>query len=162
LRYEDDFYDSVCGDRPGVISMAAFEGEDMVAAMVLRCAPASNFEDSVVSTWRLWSSWDDPVRVHESADLGKSGVTALTDCLVHLHHRSGPTLQAEGVGHQGASSRVVQCWRAAFAFEAIKSLYLTAPLLIRSVFYRQMLRWAFSQCDDVQVCPLPPPPLTLN
>ncbi len=61
LRYEDEFYDSVCGTKPGVISIAAFEGEQMLAAIVLRCAPASEFEDSVVSTWVSWGSWEDPV-----------------------------------------------------------------------------------------------------
>ncbi len=61
LRYEDEFYDSVCGNKPGVISLAAFDGGDMVAAIVLRCAPASRFEDAVVSTWMTWNSWNDPV-----------------------------------------------------------------------------------------------------
>ena len=109
LRYEDDFYDSVCGNRPGVISMAAFEGGDMVAAIVLRCAPASNFEDDVVSTWRSWSSWDDPVNTRAYAVVGQiRRVTALADRSVHLHYRSCSALQAQGPGCQGTTSRVVQ------------------------------------------------------
>jgi hypothetical protein len=61
LRYEEEFYDSACGEKPGVLSVAAFEHGAMVAAIVVRFGPASNFEDSVVSTWNSWSSWDDPV-----------------------------------------------------------------------------------------------------
>ena len=61
LRYEEEFYDSACGENPGVLSVAAFEHGAMVAAIVVRFGPASNFEDSVVSAWNSWSSWDDPV-----------------------------------------------------------------------------------------------------
>ena len=70
LSYEDEFYDSVCGAAAGTFSQAAFVGETMVAAIVLRCAAASNFEDSVVSTWGAWGSWDDPVSVAATADGG--------------------------------------------------------------------------------------------
>jgi hypothetical protein len=57
LRYEESFYDSACGPHANTRSIAAFEDNVMVAAIVLRCAPASEFDDSVVSTW----GWDDPV-----------------------------------------------------------------------------------------------------
>jgi hypothetical protein len=57
LRYEESFYDSACGPHANTRSIAAFEDNVMVAAIVLRCAPASKFDDSVVSTW----GWDDPV-----------------------------------------------------------------------------------------------------
>ncbi len=65
LRYEEEFYDSACGGAPGTFSHAAFVDGSMVAAIVLRAAAASNFEDSVVSSWGGggWGGWGgvDPV-----------------------------------------------------------------------------------------------------